>query len=100
MRKRLFNSAVLICCLIFASCSFFSSVEESFSAKDYNSEITNVTFSLNTLTVNTGESEMLKLTLSPSSNQGKCNVFWEYDDAFISAKTDNFGAIIMLILIL
>ena len=94
MRKRLFNSAVLICCLIFASCSFFSSVEESFSEKDYNSEITNVTFSVNTLTVNTGESEMLKLTLSPSSNQGKCNVFWEYDDAFISAKTDNFGAII------
>lgn len=94
MRKRLFNSAALICCLIFASCSFFSSVEESFSEKDYNSEITNVTFSVNTLTVNTGESEMLKLTLSPSSNQGKCNVSWEYDDAFISAKTDNFGAII------
>ena len=94
MRKRLFNLAALICCLIFASCSFFSSVEESFSEKDYNSEITNVTFSVNTLTVNTGESEMLKLTLSPSSNQGKCNVSWEYDDAFISAKTDNFGAII------
>ena len=94
MRKRLFNSAALICCLIFASCSFFSSVEESFSEKDYNSEITNVTFNVNTLTVNTGESEMLKLTLSPSSNQGKCNVSWEYDDAFISAKTDNFGAII------
>ena len=94
MRKRFFNLAALICCLFFASCSFFSSVEESFSEKDYNTGITNVTFSVNTLKVNTGESEMLKLTLSPSSNQGKCNVSWEYDDAFISAKTDNFGAII------
>lgn len=94
MRKLLFKVTAFICCLFFVSCSFFNSMENTFHEKDYNAEISNVTFSSNTLKVNTGESEILKLTLSPSSNQGKCNISWEYDDTFISAITDNFGAII------
>lgn len=94
MEKKLIKFVTFISCLFFASCQFFYTMGETIQSKDYNAEITNVTFNVNTLKVNTGESEMLKLTLSPSSNQGKCNVSWEYDQTFITAKTDNFGAII------
>lgn len=94
MKKKLFNFAAFISCLFFVSCQFFNTMGETIQGKDYNAEITNVTFNANTLRVNTGESELLKLTLSPSANQGKCNVSWEFDQTLISAKTDNFGAII------
>lgn len=79
---------------VFFSCKFFNTVEETVNGRDYNSEITKVTFSSETLSVNVGESEYLKLTLSPSTNQGKCNVSWEWQEDFISLKTDNFGAVI------
>lgn len=77
-----------------AACSFFSSVEESINGKSYDADVTNVSFSVSTMNVNENESEYLQLSLSPKSNQGKCSVSWEYDSEHISAKTDNFGAII------
>lgn len=93
MKQKFIGFFALICSL-FVSCNFFNTIEDDFKEKDYNAEITNVAFNVNSLKVNTNESEMLKLSLSPSANQGKCSISWEYDDTFISAKTDNFGAII------
>ena len=79
---------------LFASCQFFDSMGDDSGAADYNKDIKAVAFKSNTLNVKTRESEYLKLTLSPSANQGKCSVLWEYDGDFIDAKTDNFGAVI------
>lgn len=77
-------------------CQFFTSVSEDLGVKekDYNADITAVGFSTTSMSINKDESDYLKLTLSPSANQGKCTVKWEYDENFISAKTDNFGAVI------
>jgi len=81
--------------VMFAGCEFFTSVGEEISnTKDYDSGITAVGFDSTAMSVNVGESEYLKLALSPSANQGKCNVSWEFDEAYISCKTDNFGAVI------
>ena len=84
---------VMLLCML-TGCRFFTTVTEEIVKKDYNAEITAVTFSTTTMSINTGESDYLKLTLSPSANQGKCTVKWEYDESYISAKTDNFGAVI------
>ena len=81
--------------LFFLSCNLFDTIkEEIVSTKDYNAEITAVTLSTTSLNVTVGESEYVKLSLSPSVNQGKCSVSWEYDEAFIDAAPDNFGVII------
>lgn len=79
---------------ILVSCQFFTSMGDGASATDYDKDIKAVVFKSNTLNVKTRESEYLKLALNPSSNQGKCSVYWEYDKDFIEAKTDNFGAVI------
>ena len=81
--------------LFFLSCNLFDTIkEEIVSTKDYNAEITAVSLSTTSLNVTVGESEYVKLSLSPSANQGKCSVSWEYDEVFIDAAPDNFGVII------
>ena len=76
-------------------CKFFQGVEEVFTPEpDYDSKITAVKLSQNTINIINGESEYIKLALTPNENQGKCHVSWEYDKNFVEAKTDNFGAII------
>ena len=76
-------------------CKFFHGVEEVFTPEpDYDSKITAVKLNQNTINIINGESEYIKLALTPNENQGKCHVSWEYDKNFVEAKTDNFGAII------
>ena len=79
--------------IILTSCSFFSESIEP-TSENYDSKISAVRFSSTVLSVTVKESEYLKVNLTPSADQGKCNVRWEFDSEYISAKTDNFGAII------
>ena len=92
--KNFFKVLSVMFLFILTGCHFFTSVTEEIIYKDYNADITAVTFNATTMSITKGESDYLKLTLSPSANQGKCTVNWEYDETFISAKTDNFGAVI------
>lgn len=92
LKKSLFVVSVFF---FLSGCHFFDSIETSISGEtDFDGKVTSVTFSSTVMNVNKNESEYLQLTLSPSSNQGKCNVYWEYDENFISVKSDNFGAVI------
>lgn len=79
--------------LFFSGCSFLTTVTEEIN-KDYDSEITRVTFNVSTIEVTVGDSDYIKVALNPSTNQGKCNVKWSYDSDYITARTDNFGAVI------
>ena len=80
-------SAALLC-----GCSFFS--DEVNNKVDYDSLVTAVRFSSSQMTVKVGESEYLKVALTPGDNQGKCHVSWEYDSDMVSVQSDNFGAVI------
>ncbi len=89
------KSLLVIMSLLFTtSCTFFTNVSEAISKKDYNEEIRAVVFNKSTLKIDKNDSDYLKLTLNPAEHQGDCNVYWEYDETFIDAKTDNFGAVI------
>ena len=81
--------------LIVISCSFFSTTVDEITGKNrnYTSEITGVTLSSSELNLTVGESEYLKVTLNPSAYQGKCSVYWDYDDEYLDCKNDNFGSI-------
>lgn len=81
--------------LFIMGCSFFDSVGDELNKTiDYDSEIEKVKLSVTVLEVTVGDSDYVKVTLNPSSHQGKCKVTWSYDSEYISAQTDNFGAII------
>lgn len=96
MRKTINSFLLFFSVWIMSGCNFFSSVSDEIKGgdPDYNAEITAVQFEKTELTVNAGESEYLKVTLSPSSHQNKCSITWEYEKEMLSLKTDNYGAVI------
>lgn len=92
--KIFYKSFLILSMLFLTSCQFFSSVSESLQEKDYDSEVTSVTLAQTTLNITVGESENLTLSINPSNYQGKVHVKWEFDETYVSCKTDNFGIII------
>lgn len=62
--------------------------------EDYDSEITKVEFDKKQLNIMEGTPQSLKLTLTPNGHQNKCHVRWEYDNNYIIADTNNYGAVI------
>lgn len=93
-KNRYLISFFVIVSFFASSCHFFNTIEEDVKGKSYDEEITSVKFNMTTMNLAVKESEYLKLSLNPSTNQGKCSVRWDYDSAMIDVKTDNFGAII------
>ncbi len=86
----IFALAATTALAVFSGCSFASGSD----GKSYDIEITRVSLSRTTLSINQGESEYIKLSLSPSGHQGKVNVQWEYDKELLDCKTDNFGVVV------
>lgn len=83
--------------LLFNGCRFFEdSVTEE---EDYESKITAVTFSINSINVNKGEKANLKVTVTPPEYQNKVAISWETGkdedgNEIIGIVSDNFGAMI------
>lgn len=93
--KKYFNFILCICiALMFSSCRFFNQVAETITPTDYNAAVTAVTLDYETLNINRGESEYVKLTLTPTANQNKCDVSWSYDTDYVSVDADKYGAVI------
>ena len=93
MKNKFFFLSLIFVSFVTFGCKFFNDTIDVIN-EDYNSKITSVVFDKTTLNINVNESDYLKLSLEPSSYQGKVNVSWEYDSEFISVKSDNFGAVI------
>lgn len=93
MKNKFFFLSLIFVSFVTFGCKFFNDTIDVIN-EDYNSKITSVVFDKTTLNINVNESDYLKLSLEPSSYQGKVNVAWEYDSEFISVKSDNFGAVI------
>ncbi|MBO4858774.1 MAG: hypothetical protein J5527_09685, partial [Treponema sp.] len=92
------KSFLLFCILsLFFGCRFFSSFsheEEPVKERTYNDEVGSLLFNHSFLNITNGESEYLKLSVSPSDIQGKCSIKWEYEEEYVSVNSDNYGAII------
>lgn len=88
MRKN--NLLLFFLLLLLNSCSFFNEVV----LEEYDTSITKVQFDKTNIEMNQGESEFIKLQLTPYEHQGKCNIKWDYDEEILSVNHDNFGAII------
>lgn len=84
-----------IFCLVlsFIGCNFFTDLNEVIN-EDFDSRITAVELDKTSLSLNVGESEYIKLNLTPYEHQSKNNIEWIYDDAFFNVNSDNFGAIV------
>lgn len=93
MKNKFFFLSLIFVSFVTFGCKFFNDTIDVIN-EDYNSKISSVVFDKTTLNINVNESDYLKLSLEPSSYQGKVNVSWEYDSEFISVKSDNFGAVI------
>ena len=95
MRTLLRNMFLFFIITLLTGCRFLDTMENTITGnEDYDSKVTEVVFSETVLNVNLNESEYLMCSLTPSANQGKCHVTWEYDETMISVNTDNFGAVI------
>lgn len=92
MKKKI-NFLLLLVSILLSGCKFFDDVTDTIT-DNYDSKITSVTFDKTTLNINVDDSDYIKLTLNPTTYQGKCNVYWEYDKEYLSVKQDNFGIVI------
>ena len=72
--KNFFKVLSVMFLFILTGCHFFTSVTEEIIYKDYNADITAVTFNATTMSITKGESDYLKLTLSPSAKIGRAHV--------------------------
>lgn len=86
--KKLFNY-ILIFLLVTSSfsCHFIS----SFTGETNNDDIT-LSFDKSKASVSMGAMDIINLTAS--QNQNSASISWSYDDSIISAKTDNYSAVI------
>lgn len=86
--KKLFNY-ILIFLLVTSSfsCHFIS----SFTGETNNDDIT-LSFDKSKSSVSMGSMDIINLTAS--HNQNSASISWSYDDSIISAKTDNYSAVI------
>lgn len=88
---------LLIINSIFSSCSFW---EETFTPPiDFNSLVTEVNFSVNTINVNVGEKVNFNLRINPSEYQNIVLILWETgknenNEDLIEITTDNYGAVL------
>lgn len=95
MKFQKFLYSFFLAAFLFQGCRFFSSVEEEITGeRDYDSEITSVTFDHDIMSIYEEDSDILTVSLNPSSSQGKCNVSWEWEEDRLDVKYDNFSAII------
>ena len=86
MKKNVLSILLILILLLIVSCNFFKSIV------DPKEEEVSLLFSKTKLFLSVGEMDLLELKSFKNQNEKK--VTWEYDTSFISAKTDNYGAII------
>lgn len=79
--------------LIFNGCSFFEEVTSP-QETDYESLITSVKFSINSVNVNKGEKAQISVKLSPSEYQNKVHVDWDFDKDALELSGDSYQAVI------
>ena len=86
MKNKILNIFFILCLLSlsFTSCHFISSFSEE--------SVIELSFDKNSLKLCIGEMDIINLTTS--GNQNKASISWEYDNSIISAKTDNYSAVI------
>lgn len=69
---------------VFLSCRFISSFTEE--------PVIELSFDKNTSNISIGQMDIVSLSIS--KNQNEASIKWEFDSSIISAKTDNYSAII------
>ena len=86
MKNKVLNIFFILCLLSLSltSCHFISSFSEE--------SVIELSFDKNSLKLCIGEMDIINLTTS--GNQNKASISWEYDNSIISAKTDNYSAVI------
>lgn len=90
-RARKFLGLLLVTASL-CGCALADKIEDD--EINYDSLVTAVKLSASGLKVKSGDSEYLRLSLTPAEHQGKCHVRWEYDQSMIAVQGDNFGAVI------
>jgi len=96
--KKLSNIILMaMLALVLAGCNLltmFNDTVSDITDSDHTKDITALSFDCTTKSVNVGESEYIKLSISPEKYQNKCSVAWDFDSSMIKIQADNYGVVV------